>query len=572
LEKTPGGGDFSPTIISSNKYSAIIRVKKHLGASSMLEMIVMTIFVATMMNIFFIRLHIPTIIGYIATGIFIAYFFGLHSAGDSKELELIAEFGIVFLMFTIGLEFSMRHLILMRREVFLHGGLQVGISLFLFYLVVHFGFGIEGRSSVIIASAMALSSTAIVLKILTSSREISKEYGRRTMGILIFQDIMVVPILIMLTIFSAKGTDLSSLLFRTVMDAGILLLVLWAFGRYVLQPFLDVVVKSNSDEIFIGSILFLVMGASLLAHSLGFSYSLGALIAGMIIAETRYKYQVEADLIPFRDLLLGIFFITVGMQIDFSVIVTYYATILLLLLIFSFVKMAIIYAILIWATSKRVALKTSIALFQLGEFGLVIFELSGSRGLVDPTVSQILIATIILSMVLTPFVLRKIPALANYLFRKEEAAITARLAETGSRLKDHVVVLGYGLLGHKVCEKLDSRGVPYVAVEKNIQNVKEAQRSGKQVIFGNAAKKSILESIQIHNASSVIVAMDNTEQVHLICDILRQTVPDMKVIIKVGRFREKEELEKEFPGYLIIVGTEQVARGMVDTMLKCDLG
>ena len=537
----------------------------------MLEMIVMTIFIATVMNVVFTRLHIPTIIGYIATGIIISYFFGLHSSGSMHDLELIAEFGIVFLMFTIGLEFSMHHLVQMRREVFWHGGLQVGISLLLFYLVVHYGFGIEGKSSVIIASAIALSSTAIVLKILTSSREISKEYGRRAMAILIFQDIMVVPILLMLTIFSVKGVDLGSLLTRTVLDAGVLFLVLWAFGRYVLKPFFNVVVKSNSDEIFIGSILFLVMGASLLAHSLGFSYSLGALIAGMIISETHYKHQVEADLIPFRDLLLGVFFITVGMQIDFSVIWEYLATILTLLLLFSFVKMAIIYAILIWSTSKRVALKTAIALFQLGEFGLVVLELAGSKGLVDPTVSQILIATIILSMILTPFVLRQIPTLANYLYREEEAAITARLSSAGSELKDHVIVLGYGLLGHRVCEKLDNRGVSYIAVEKNIQNVKEAQRIGKSVIFGNAAKRSILESIHIHNASSVIVAMDNSEQVHLICEILRQTVPDMKVIIKVGRFREKEELEQEFPGYRIVVGTEQVTRGMVDSMLKCDL-
>jgi len=537
----------------------------------MLEMIVLTIFIATIINVLFVRLHIPTIIGYIATGIIISYFYGMHSGESMHDLTLIAEFGIVFLMFTIGLEFSVQHLVRMRREVFWHGGLQVGISMLLFYLVVHYGFGVEGKSSVIIASAIALSSTAIVLKILSGNREINKEYGRRTMAILIFQDIMVVPILLMLTIFSAKGMDLGSLLFKTVLDAALLFLALWIFGRYILQPFLNVVVKSNSDEIFIGSILFLVMGASLLAHALGFSYSLGALIAGMIIAETRYKHQVEADLIPFRDLLLGVFFITVGMQIDFSVIGAYFTTIILLLFLFSFVKIAIIYAILIWSTSKRVALKTAIALFQLGEFGLVIFELADSRGLVDPTVSQILIATIILSMVLTPFVLRQIPRLANYLYREEEAAVTARVLHAGSQLRDHVIVLGYGLLGHRVCEKLDSRGVPYIAVEKNIQNVKEAQRMGKSVIFGNAAKRSILESIHIHDAASVIVAMDNSEQVHLVCNTLHQTVPDMKVIIKVGRFREKEILEREFPGYLIVVGTEQVARGMVDTMLKCDL-
>jgi CPA2 family monovalent cation:H+ antiporter-2 len=537
----------------------------------MLELIVATIFIATVMNVFFTKMHIPTIIGYIATGVAISYLFGLHSEKSPHELELIAEFGIVFLMFTIGLEFSIHHLSRMRKEVFWHGGLQVGISLVLFYLVTHYGFGVESKSSVIIASAMALSSTAIVLKILASSREISKEYGQRAMGILIFQDIMVVPILLMLTIFSSRGVELDMLLWHTAMDAGILFLVLWFFGRYVLEPFLDAVVGSNSDEIFIGSILFLVMGASLLAHSLGFSYSLGALIAGMIIAETRYKHQVEADLIPFRDLLLGIFFITVGMQIDFSVIANHYLLILGLLLLFGIVKMAIIYLILIWVTSKRVALKTALALFQLGEFGLVVFELAGSKGLVDQEIAHILIVTIILSMIITPFVLRQIPVIANYLYREEEAAITARLSAMSHSIKDHVIVLGYGLLGHRVCEKLERRGVPYIAVEKNIQNVKEAQRLGKRVIFGNAAKRSILESIQIHNAASVIVAMDNSENVHLVCEILRQAAPEIKVVIKVGRYREKEILEKEFPGFRIVVGTEQVARGMVESMLKCDL-
>jgi len=538
----------------------------------MLEIIVLTICIATVINLFLTKLHTPTIIGYISTGIIISYFYGLHSSESLHDLTLIAEFGIVFLMFTIGLEFSVRHLAQMRREVFWHGGLQVGLSLLLFYLVVRYGFGVEAKSSVIIASAMALSSTAIVLKVLSESREISKEYGKRAMAILIFQDIMVVPILLMLTIFSAKGVDLGSLLFKTVLDAGILFLILWAFGRYVLEPFLNVVVRSNTDEIFIGSILFLVMGASLLAHSLGFSYSLGALIAGMIIAETRYKHQVEADLIPFRDLLLGVFFITVGMQIDFSIIREYYLTIFLLLFIFSFVKMAIIYGILIWATSRRVALKTAIALFQLGEFGLVVFELAGSKGLVDPTVSQVLIATIILSMVLTPFVLRQIPSLANYLYRNEEAAITAKLVGVGSGLSDHVVVLGYGLLGHRVCEKLDSRGVAYVAVEKNIQNVREAQRMGKNVIFGNAAKRTILESVNIHSAAVVIIAFDNTEKLHLECDIVSKVAPDANVVVKVNKFREKEELQEEFPGFEIVVGTEQMARGMVDLMLKCEMG
>ncbi len=534
----------------------------------MLEIIVLTIFIATISNLILTRFHIPTIIGYISTGIIITYILQLSHAANSKELHTIAEFGIVFLMFTIGLEFSIKHLVKMRHEVFLFGSLQVGLSMLTFFLLSHYLFGIDGKSSIIISAALALSSTAIVLKILNSNRDISKEYGQRSLGILIFQDIMVVPILLMITIFSKSDLSLTTLLFKTLLDAVILFVVLWAFGKYVLEPFFNEVVKTNSDEIFIGSILFLVIGASVLAHSLGFSYSLGALIAGMIIAETRYKHQVEADLIPFRDLLLGIFFVTVGMQIDFSVISEYYMIIFALLFALMLIKMGIIFVLLYRVTIKRVAVKTALALFQLGEFGLVIFELASAKNLVDPLISQILIVTIILSMILTPFILRNISSLANLLTKEE---VEESKFSNNHALQYHVVVLGYGRLGRRICDKLVQRGIQYIAIESNIHNVKEGQKEGKNVIFGNAAKKSILESVNVKEALAVIVAFDNSEKIHLVCDILSSMYLDVPVTIKVDRFQEKEELQKEFPHFKIVVGTEQVARGMVDSMLMCEL-
>ena len=483
----------------------------------MLEIIVLTIFIATITNLLLTRFHIPTIIGYIATGVIITYMLQLSHEANSEELHTIAEFGIVFLMFTIGLEFSIVHLVQMRKEVFLFGGLQVGISMLSFFLLSHYLFEIEVKSSIIIAAALALSSTAIVLKILNSNREINKEYGRRSLGILIFQDIMVIPILLMITIFSTADLSLGTLLWKTTLDAIILFIVLWVFGKYILEPFFKEVVKSNSDEIFIGSILFLVMGASFLAHSLGFSYSLGAFIAGMIISETRYKHQVEADLIPFRDLLLGIFFITVGMQINFSVIVENYITILGLLLLFTIVKMSIIYLLLIRVSGKRVSLKTALALFQLGEFGLVVFELANAQSLIDPLISQILIVTIILSMILTPFVLRNIAHLAETILGTKELELDFPQV---SKLKNHVVVLGYGRLGRKICEKLSLQGISHMAVESNMHNVIEAQKEGRSVIFGNASKKSILESVNIHESIAIIVAFANSEKTYLVCDVL----------------------------------------------------
>jgi len=535
----------------------------------MLETIVITIFIATVTNLILTRLHIPTIIGYIATGIMISYFFQLSHAVNSEDLHIIAEFGIVFLMFTIGLEFSLQHLSQMKKEVFLNGSFQVGSSMIVFYLLSRFAFGLDFQSSIIIAAALALSSTAIVLKILNSNREISKAYGKRSLGILIFQDIMVIPILLMITILSAENISMGTLLFKTTIDAFILFVALWAFGKFILDPFFKEVVKSNSNEIFIGSVLFIVMGASTLAHSLGFSYSLGALIAGMIIAETQYKHQVEADLIPFRDLLLGIFFITVGMQIDFSVIASHYMTIIGLLVLFSAIKITIIFTLLLKSSEKRVALKTALALFQLGEFGLVVFELAGNKQLIDPIISQILIVTITISMILTPFVLRNISSLANLIFPEEEKP--AFDIQKQSDIHDHIVILGYGRLGRKISEKLDKRDVKYIAVEHTIHNVEEGQKLGKNVIFGNAASKVMLESLNIKDAAVVIVALDNPEKLHLICDVLKQMATKAKVVIKVDRFIEKAHLTEEFPNYEILVGTEQMARGMVDSVLKCNI-
>ncbi|HIQ27003.1 MAG TPA: sodium:proton exchanger [Sulfurovum sp.] len=535
----------------------------------MLEIIVLTIFIATIINIILTKFHIPTIIGYIVTGIFITYFLQLTHANNSKELHIIAEFGIVFLMFTIGLEFSIHHLSKMRKEVFVYGGLQVGISLLVFFFISYYLFDIDVKSSIIIGAALALSSTAIVLKLLNSNREINNEYGRRSLGILIFQDMMVIPILLMITIFSASDFSLGTLLLKTFLDAIILFIILWAFGKYILEPFFNEVVKSNSDEIFIGSILFLVMGASVLAHSLGFSYSLGAFIAGMIIAETHYKHQVEADLIPFRDLLLGIFFITVGMQIDFSVIREYLGTIIGLLVLLTVLKMGILYVLLRVVSSQRVALKTSLALFQLGEFGLVIFELANVEELVNPVISQVLIATIILSMIMTPFVLRNISFLASLILHTEENMDVEMRKEHD--LRDHIIVLGYGRLGRKVCEKLEENGVKYIAIESNMHNVKEAQKSGQYVIFGNAGKRSILESVNISEASAIVIALDNSKKLHLVCNVLSKIVTKGKVIIKVNQFKEKDELLKEFPNYEIVVGTEQIAQGMVDSVLTCKI-
>jgi CPA2 family monovalent cation:H+ antiporter-2 len=532
----------------------------------MLEIILFTIFCATMINLILKRFHIPTIIGYIATGTIIAYSFHLHDAVHSHELKEIAEFGVVFLMFTIGLEFSINHLNRMRKEVFVYGASQVLITAAIFTVIANNIFGVELKSSIIIGLALSLSSTAIVLKLLNENGDINKIYGKRVLGVLLFQDIAVIPILLIITIFSSTGSSVSSLLFDTFIDATILLAGLYILGKYVLEPFLFQVTQTKSDEIFIGSILMLVIGSSYLAHIFGFSYSLGAFIAGMMIAETHYKHQVEADLIPFRDLLLGVFFITVGMQLDFKVIFENIGSIAMILPLIILIKIAVIYSIMRFSATSRDSLKTAISLFQLGEFGLVIFELSFANNLLDPTVGQILIVTVVISMILTPFILKNISSITDIFEIKNKASEYPEV--NTKQLQDHIVLIGYGRLGKSISKMIRANGEEFIAIEHDIKTVKDAQKEELPVIYGNAAKKDILESVHIDKASSIIVSLGNSKKLYHVCEVLNKLSKNKKTIVKVNKYEEKENLENLELSH-IIVETEKTAIAMYEEAIRC---
>ncbi len=526
----------------------------------MLEIIIITILISTMLNLFLRQYKIPTIIGYIATGTVIAYGFDLHDAIHNQELKDIAEFGVVFLMFTIGLEFSVKHLLKMKKEVFLYGGLQVILTAGVFTFIANYFFNIEIKSSIVIGAALALSSTAIVLKLLNENRDINTQYGHKVLGILLFQDIAVIPILLMITLFSIKDGSVSSLLFLTFIKATALIIGLFMAGKYLLEPFFHEVSKTKSNEIFISSILLIVIGSSFIAHKMGFSYSLGAFIAGMMISETQYKHQVEADLIPFRDLLLGVFFITVGMQLDFKTIYDNILTISLLLPLLIVIKILIIFAILRFSLNKRNALKSALALFQLGEFGLVIFELSLAKGLLEPAQGQILIIIIVISMILTPFVLKNISQIADLLHKKEDDSDheIATLEETSS---GHVVIIGFGRLGKHISKLIQEEGLSFVAIEDDIKAVKDAQKQGLPVIFGNATQKNILESVNIRDASAVIISLGNSQKLNHVCEAVNDLTSNVKTIVKVNNQEDKESLSGLNLTH-IIVETEKTAAAM----------
>ena len=515
---------------------------------------------AIFLNVILKKFQIPTIIGYIFTGLAIKYTLDL---AHSESIDKIAEFGVVFLMFTIGLEFSIKHLLKMKNEVFLNGAAQVGICGFAFAVLVFYFFNLNQETSIIVGCALSLSSTAIVLKLLNDSGDINETYGRKALGILLFQDIAVIPLLLMIDIFSDKNSSITSLLFKTGVSAAILLSLLFFIGKYIFNRLLYHVIKTDSQEIFISTVLFTVIGASFLANFFGFSYSLGAFIAGMMIAETEYKHQIEADLIPFRDLLLGLFFISVGMQIDISLVFDKWIWILGLFLLVVLIKVLIIFSILILSTSKRIALKTAFSICQIGEFALAIFSLLMSKKMLDLESAQIFSVTTILSMIAAPFILNNIKNLANIVDSSSE--------ETGPRvkiegLKNHFVIFGYGRLGQEVVRKLKNAAVPYIVIESDLNLVELGQSRAENVFLGNASQKLSYDMASIKTCSAVIVTVSNEQKLELICQNISSYDPNIKTIIRVAG--DEKSLFADLQNLTMVKEERAVARMLIHEALQ----
>lgn len=518
--------------------------------------------IATVLNIVLKRFNIPTIIGYIITGFTIA---SVYELGQNNEsLTHIAEFGIVFLMFTIGLEFSLQHLMGMKKDVFLNGFFQVALVGGIISLSAEYLFDMDKKSAIIIGYALALSSTAIVLKILNDSGAIHTVHGRKVLGILLFQDIAVIPILIMINIFSNANSSLSQLLLETAMSVVIILGLMYIVGKYLLDHFLSLVVWADTEEIFIAAVLMLVVGASFFAHLLGFSYSLGAFLAGMMMAETKYKHQIEADLVPFRDILLGLFFITVGMQIDMTLIAEKTFIILVALFALMAIKIGVVFVILVWHLGSRISLKTALALAQGGEFSLAVLALASSSSLVDPQVAQVLIVTVVLSMIATPFILKNIKKIVDLVTQEP---VSGDFSIHSSGIKDHIIVCGYGKLGQEIVYRLKKMNINFIVLEHDITLVQLGQSRGEPVYFGNAAEKSILKNAFVEEARAVIIAINNEKKLILLCEILKSFNAKVKIVAKASDYDEKKLLKSLHVNHIVNEGRE-AAKALLKAALE----
>ncbi len=533
-----------------------------------LSYVIIALGISVIINLVLKRLGISQIIGYIVTGTVLVYLFDLRHMTDSHTLELVGEFGIVFLMFTIGLEISLQKLNTMKMDVFGNGALQVGITALLFYTISHFVFNVPNVASVIIALAFALSSTAVVLTFLKQSKEINLPYGQRSMGILIFQDIAVIPILLLIGFLSVEDASISDILIQTAWSAVLLIGLLFTVGKRVMTWLLHFSANSMEDELFMGSVLVIVFAASMAAHMAGFTYSLGAFVAGMIIAETKYHHKVETDIAPFKDLLLGTFFVTVGMKIDLLYFSEHVGNIVGVLVLVLVAKMLLIFGIMRFTSTPRTSFKTALALSQVGEFSFAVFALASSSQLMDAELVQFLVLVVVLSMIITPFLITKIGVITDKLF--EESQTLSKVKVEDKARKNHVVVCGYSVVGHFVVDKLHARGSSCIIVDYNIKHVREGLSKGEEIYWADISKPAILDSLHVSEASAVVVTLDNIEKKRAICEAILAHAPKVNLVVKVSSLDGIKALQ-DLPISVIVDSKREVAKILVEETLSCSL-
>ncbi len=496
--------------------------------------VVMVLLVAVLAVTACRKLRVPAMLGYLVVG-FLAGPGVMHLVPEGPETEFLGEIGIVFMMFSIGLEFSLAKLKAMRHLVFGVGLAQVALTMLLVGGLIG-TLHASALADFAVAAALAMSSTAIVSKLLSERLELPQPHGQLAMGVLLFQDIAVVPLLILLPAFAANAGTLWQDLGLALLKVVLVLSLLLVFGQRLMRRWFHLVARQRSGELFMINVLLVTLGVALITQLAGLSLALGAFVAGMLISETEYRFQVENDIKPFRDILLGFFFVTVGMRLDVGVLFAESSTILLMLALLIPLKLAVVWALgRAFGQRNKDALKAGLALAQGGEFGFVLLSLSGNLGLLPPQLEQAAIAGILLSMLIAPFLIQNAERISKKLIKQDWTMQSLDMHKilVQSMLKnEHVIVCGYGRSGQYLARLLESEQIAFFALDLDPERVREAGEAGDAVVFGDAAKREVLMAAGVMRAKAVVITFADTHASERIIDVVRQLRRDLPVIVR----------------------------------------
>ena len=505
---------------------------------SILIILAISLAIASIINIVLTKFAISHIVGYIITGTIISNIFDFNGHADLSSLDLIGEFGIVFLMFTIGLEMSFSKLKKLRKIIFVNGFVQVVASSVIIFLIAFYLIHLDTTSAIIIALAFSLSSTAIVVTYLKKSKDIVTPYGEKSVAILIFQDLAVIPILLLIGFLAKEGLSVGDVLLKTVLYACLVIAFMFTLGKKIIEWLLHFSSRARMEEMFLGSVLTIVLGASLLAHEMGFTYSLGAFIAGMIIAESHFHVKVESDIASYKDLLLGAFFFSIGTKIDVLYFLMHLHLVAGVLVSAMLIKAIVIYFLIRQESNKSDSIKSALALCQVGEFSFAIFALATSQNLLSEELGGFLILVTVLSMIITPFMVNNIYKLAS-LFVKEFFEADKITPVT---VDHHTVICGFDTLGRIVAKELQGKNKNFLIISDNLQHVLIARKRGYHAYFGHLDKQPVLESLKIELSSSIILTVNSIRNIKIICESVLKYHPQANLVVKINTLDEKEQL------------------------------
>jgi CPA2 family monovalent cation:H+ antiporter-2 len=500
-------------------------------------------------------LNLPPLVAYIAVGVLL----GPHATNVAGEPEVVrhaGELGVVFLMFSLGLEFNLGKLIALRKLVFGLGAAQVGTTVACTMLAFAlmpaaavgwlFGDGIDWRVALVLGGTMAMSSTAMVIKLLSEKRELETEHGRRVFSVLLFQDIAVIPLLIVIPALATGGDAWLGAVGLATVKAVVLLVLLLRYGPPLMKRWFNVVARQRSHELFTLNVLLATLLFAWLTDKAGLSMALGAFVAGMLISETEYRYQVEEDISPFRDVLLGLFFVAIGTMLNLRVVTEAWPQVLLFMTVPILFKFSLVLLLVrAFGAGAGTAIRAGVWLAQAGEFGFVLLALGSSSGLVPDAATQPVLAAMLLSMIASPLLIEQANRIALRLSSQEWLQRSLQLQSIASRSlarEKHVIVCGYGRCGQALAHIFEAEKVPFIALDLDPDRVRDAAATGEPVVYGDSARRETLLAAGLHRASAVAVTFDDTPSAMRVLHLVRALAPGLPILVRTAHEADIDRL------------------------------
>ncbi len=514
-------------------------MEHHTPLAEILILIVAAVGVVALFRSF----RLSPVLGYLVAGALI----GPHGIGwihDVSTTQGIAELGVVFLLFMIGMELSWARLKAMRTMVFGFGTAQVFFTSAVIGGVMLL-FGMDLTAVVIVGGGLALSSTALVLQVIEETGEKGSQVGRLALSILLLQDLAVMPLLVLMPLLAAGEIgNIGFALIEASIRAAVAMVLIFSLGRLILRPIFRFIASLQNEELFAATTLLIVLGTSWLTETAGLSMALGAFMAGLLVAETEFHHQVEADVKPYKGLLLGLFFMTVGMAVDLSLLIEMWHLILLASLVLILTKFLIIHALLrMFKFGSCASVHTALLLAQGGEFGFILFTLAGEMEIFSQHLTQVLLVIVSVTMALTPLLSLLGQRLAARIRSTPEVGPDSVKQETLD-LEDHVIVAGYGRMGKMVTEILQTEEIPFIALEFNPAEVTDGRQHNAPVYYGDATRMEVLEAVGIKRARAAIVTFKNERMATQVVKALRKDYPYLPIIVRVNDLRQAKDIKE----------------------------